>query len=75
MLNCWLNGVFVFAKAWQKKFFIILRGNNMQYLFETERLRIRRFEMADAPFLYENHSEEALRKWLPNEYYENVAVA
>ena len=41
----------------------------MEYIFETEHLRIRKFEMEDARCLYENHLEEGVRKWIPNESY------
>lgn len=38
----------------------------MGHIFETEHLRIRRFEMEDAERLYENHLEEEVKKWIPN---------
>ena len=41
----------------------------MGYLFETARLRVRKFTPEDAPVLYENHREEEIRKWIPNECY------
>jgi hypothetical protein len=31
----------------------------MNYIFETEHLRVRKFELEDAKSLYENHLEEA----------------
>ena len=40
---------------------------DMEYIFETEHLRIRKFEMEDARCLYENHLEEGVRKWIPND--------
>lgn len=47
----------------------------MEYLFETEHLRIRKFEMDDAGSLYENHLEEEVKKWIPNESYADVEEA
>ncbi len=44
----------------------------MQYLFETANLRIRKFESDDAQRLYDNHSEEAVKKWIPNESYADL---
>jgi len=44
-------------------------------MFETERLRIRRFEPSDAKRLYENHLEEESRKWIPNESYADLEEA
>ena len=41
----------------------------MEYIFETEHLRIRKFEIGDAYRLYQNHNEEEVRKWIPNESY------
>ncbi len=32
----------------------------MKYLFQTEHLRVRRFEAEDAKRLYENHLEEEI---------------
>lgn len=37
----------------------------MEYMFETERLRIRKFVSKDARRLYENHLEEEVKKWIP----------
>ncbi len=44
-------------------------------LFETERLIVRRFEAGDARQLYENHMDEAVGKWFPNECYADPAEA
>ena len=41
----------------------------MEYLFETAHLKVRKFALEDAPVLYENHREEEVRKWIPNECY------
>ncbi len=38
-------------------------------LIETERLIIRRFRDEDAGALYENHLDDEVRKWFPNECY------
>ncbi len=47
----------------------------MEYIFETEHLRIRKFEMEDAQYLYENHLEEEVKKWIPNESYVDIEEA
>lgn len=44
----------------------------MEYIFETEHLRIRKFETEDAKRLYENHSEEGVKRWIPNESYADM---
>ena len=41
----------------------------MEKLFETERLIVRSFRDTDAPALYENHLDNEVKKWLPNECY------
>ena len=41
----------------------------MKTIFETERLRARKFEPEDARRLWEIHSEEEAAKWIPNERY------
>lgn len=47
----------------------------MEKLFETERLIIRIFREADAPALYENHLDDEVGKWFPNERYADVEEA
>ncbi len=47
----------------------------MEYLLETEHLRIRKFEPRDADDLYQNHLEEEVKKWIPNESYTNLKEA
>ena len=47
----------------------------MVYLFETEHLLIRSFQSADAQRLYENHLEENVKKWIPNESYHSLEEA
>lgn len=44
----------------------------MEYIFETKNLRIRKFEIQDAQQLYENHLEEEVKKWIPNESYADI---
>lgn len=44
----------------------------MEYMFETEHLRIRKFVVEDAKRLYENHLEEEVKKWIPNESYADM---
>ena len=41
----------------------------MEAMFETERLVIRPFREEDAQRLYENHLDDEVRKWFPNECY------
>ena len=47
----------------------------MEYLFETARLGVRAFTMEDAQRLYENHLEEAVKRWIPNESYADLEEA
>ena len=47
----------------------------MEVLFETERLAVRKFRDDDAQQLYENHMDDAVRKWFPNECYADQAEA
>ena len=44
----------------------------MDYIFETEHLRIRKFRIEDAQCLYVNHLEEDIKKWIPNESYADI---
>lgn len=44
----------------------------MEYIFETEHLRVRKFKMEDAGCLYKNHLEEEVKKWIPNESYADM---
>ena len=41
----------------------------MDKIFETERLIVRKFKDEDALQLYENHMDNEVRKWFPNECY------
>ena len=41
----------------------------MGKMFETKRLVIRKFRDEDARKLYENHLDEEVRRWFPNECY------
>lgn len=47
----------------------------MEYIFETEHLKIRKFELNDAPYLYKNHLDEDVKKWIPNESYADIEEA
>ena len=47
----------------------------MKAFFETARLRARKFEAEDAQRLYENHLDENVRRWFPNECYADPAEA
>ena len=44
-------------------------------LFETEHLIVRKFKAEDAKQLYENHMDEEVRKWFPNECYADLEEA
>ncbi len=44
----------------------------MKYIFETERLRARIFDRADAERLYAIHAEKEVKKWFPNESYADL---
>ena len=44
----------------------------MEYIFETEHLKVRKFKIEDAQCLYENHLEEEVKKWIPNESYADI---
>ena len=44
----------------------------MRIIFETEHLRVRAFEIADADRLYKNHLDSDMEKWFPNECYEDL---
>lgn len=47
----------------------------MEYIFETEHLKIRKFKIEDARCLYKNHLEEEVKKWIPNESYVDIEEA
>ena len=47
----------------------------MEYIFETEHLRVRRFEREDAENLCRIHLDEEVKKWIPGESYEDPAEA
>lgn len=47
----------------------------MEYIFETEHLRVRKFRMDDAPQLYRNHLEPEVKRWIPNESYADLEEA
>ena len=44
----------------------------MDYIFQTEHLKVRKFVMEDAKTLYENHLEEDVQRWIPNESYADI---
>lgn len=41
----------------------------MKMMFETEHMRIRKFEPEDAQLLFENHLEAEVKQWIPGESY------
>ena len=47
----------------------------MEYMFETEHLKIRKFKPEDVGRLYEYHLEEEVKKWIPNESYSDIEEA
>ncbi len=51
------------------------RDLKTEILFETDRLRVRPFREEDARQLYENHLDDEVRKWFPNECYADEAEA
>lgn len=47
----------------------------MTRVLKTEHLIVRRFRPEDAARLYENHGEEEVRRWIPNECYADIGEA
>lgn len=47
----------------------------MHYLYETEHLRFRRFDLSDVHKLYKNHLEDEMKQCIPNESYEDLPEA
>lgn len=47
----------------------------MKYVFETNHLRVRKFRTEDAERLYEIHLDEEVKKWIPNESYQDPEEA
>lgn len=47
----------------------------MNIIFKTEHLIARNFEKNDAIYLYKNHLEEEMKKWIPNESYADIEEA
>ena len=47
----------------------------MERMFETEHLIVRKFRDEDAQELYENHKDEEVSKWFPNECYKDLEEA
>ncbi len=47
----------------------------MEKMFETERLIVRRFRNGDAQELFENHRDDEVKKWFPNECYADLNEA
>ena len=41
----------------------------MDIMIETDRLAVRKLRDGDAQALYENHLDDEVRKWFPNECY------
>ncbi len=50
-------------------------SQKMNVFFETEHLVVRELEPEDAMRLYENHAEEKVKKWFPNESYADINEA
>ena len=44
----------------------------MDYIFETEHLKIRKFTTEDTQSLFRNHLEDDVKKWSPNECYADI---
>lgn len=49
--------------------------NNMDYAFETKHLKIRKFTVEDARTLFRIHSEDGVKRWIPNESYADLPQA
>ena len=49
--------------------------SDMETIFETEHLIVRKFRVEDAKRLYEYHLDENVKQWMPNESYEDIAEA
>ena len=47
----------------------------METMFETERLTVRKFKDGDAQKLFENHMDDEVQKWFPNECYADLNEA
>ena len=47
----------------------------METMFETKRLIVRKFREDDAQAIYENHLDDEVRKWFPNECYADLEEA
>lgn len=47
----------------------------MEIMFETERLIVRKLRDEDARKLYENHLDDEVKKWFPNECYADAEEA
>ncbi len=47
----------------------------MEYIFETEHLRVRKFIPEDAENIYRIHLDQEVQKWIPNESYEDLEEA
>lgn len=47
----------------------------MEYILDTAHLRVRKFKPDDAQQLYQNHLDEELSEWFPNESYADIAEA
>ena len=47
----------------------------MKYIFETERLGVRKFKPEDVNCLYDIHLDEEVKKWIPGECYADVEEA
>lgn len=49
--------------------------NDMDFVFATEHLIIRKFTMEDAQALFKNHLEDEVKTWIPNESYADIKEA
>ena len=47
----------------------------MEVLFETEHVLARKLKPEDAERLFDNHSEEKVKRWFPNESYADINEA
>ena len=47
----------------------------MDYLFETARLRVRKFVVADVERIFSHHLEQGVKLWIPSECYKDIEEA
>lgn len=51
------------------------RDAKWTYFYDTRHLILRKMDPADADRLFENHAEQNVKKWFPNESYADINEA